>query len=72
MRLHFRAHAGEAEKYAIEGPARVGVYIDNGSGDAAAFELIEEFTSPSQKEEDEDYITETVGCKFGMLNCKYG
>lgn len=57
--MHFCAHAREAEEYAIEDSARVRIPIDDGSGDAAALELVEDLARPAQKEEDEDYITET-------------
>jgi len=55
--LHFRAYAGEAEEHAIEGSSHGGVDIDNGAGDAAAFELVEQLTGPAEEKEDEYYIT---------------
>jgi hypothetical protein len=58
--LDFVAHAGKAQEDAIEGAAHGGVDVEDGAGDTAAFQLVEELARPAEEEEDKDYIAQTV------------
>lgn len=67
MFLDFVAHTRKAEEDAIKGAAHGNVAVEDGSGDAAAFELVEELARPAEEEEYENYIAQAVQSSISML-----
>jgi hypothetical protein len=59
--LHFCADTRQAEEDTVEIAADADVEVTEGAEDATALELVEEFARPSQKEEDEYNVLDSMG-----------
>lgn len=57
--LHFCAHAGRPEEKAVQCALDIGVDVDGGADQAAAFELIEELAGPAEHKKDENDVPQT-------------
>lgn len=56
--LDLSSDTRRAEEIAVSDPANIGIELKNGADEAAAFELPEGATSPSQDEVEEDDVSE--------------